>query len=78
VTLLQVVRQRHKGARAIGTTVGVISGVIGGGYIAAKAAGHTAGGFLATWTGLVTAGSVGGYMVGKEIDKQTTYITVIE
>jgi hypothetical protein len=33
---------------------------------------------LATWTGLVTAGSVGGYMVGKEIDKQTTYIKVIE
>ena len=78
VTLLQVERQSHKGARAIGTTVGVVSGVIGGGYVAAKAAGSTAGGFLATWTGLVTAGSVGGYMIGKEIDQQTTYIKVVE
>jgi hypothetical protein len=78
VTLLQVERRRHKGARAIGTTVGVISGVMVGGYVAGKTASSTFGGFLATWTGLATAGSVGGYMIGKEIDTQMTYIKVVE
>lgn len=78
VTLLEVERRRRRGARAIGTTVGVISGVIGGGYIAAKAADQTAGGFLGTWAGVASASSIAGFMVGKKVDTDTTYIKVVE
>lgn len=78
VTLLQLERRSNKGARAIGTTVGIVSGVIGGAYIAAKAANDSAGAFLGTWTGIASASSVGGYLLGKELDKQTTYIKVVE
>ncbi len=78
VTLLKVERRSRRGARAIGTTVGVISGVIGGAYIATVTADQTAGGFLGTWAGIASAGSVGGYLVGKQIDTETTYIKVVE
>jgi len=78
VTLLEVERGRGKGARAIGTTVGVVAGIFGGGYVAAKLADQTAGGFLATWAGVASASSVGGFLVGKEIDTDTTYVKVVE
>ena len=78
VTLLQLERRNRKGARVIGTTVGVIGGVIGGGYVALLTADDSPGGFAATWTSLATAGSVGGYLLGKEIDSKTTYIKVVE
>lgn len=78
VSLLQVERRSRNGTRAITTTVGVISGVIGGGYIAAKIADQTAGGFLGAWAGVASASSVGAYLIGKKIDTHTTYIKVVE
>ena len=78
VTLFEVDRRCRKGARAIGATVGVVSGVFGGGYVTAKLADQTAAGFLATCAGVASASSVGGFLVGKEIDTDLTYVKVVE
>jgi hypothetical protein len=79
VTLIQINRRVGFGARALGTTIGAISGVVLGGYLAARTAGITesAGPGIATFLGVASLGAAGGYFAGKEIGKQVIYIKVV-
>jgi hypothetical protein len=56
--------------------VGVLSGVVLGGYVAAVTA-DSAGAGIATFLGIASAGTVGGYYVGKRLDKQVTLIKIV-
>ena len=76
VTLIQVERRRGSWGRKLGTVVGVLSGVVLGGYVAAVTA-DSAGAGIATFLGIASAGTVGGYYVGKRLDKQVTLIKIV-
>jgi hypothetical protein len=56
--------------------VGVLSGVVLGGYVAAVTA-DSAGAGISTFLGIASAGTVGGYYVGKQLDKQVTLIKIV-
>jgi hypothetical protein len=76
VTLIQVERRRGSWGRNLGTVVGVISGVVLGGYVAAVAT-DSAGTGIPTFLGIAAAGTVGGYYAGKSIDTQVTLIKIV-
>jgi outer membrane lipoprotein SlyB len=76
VTLIQVERRRGAWGRKLGTVVGVLCGVVLGGYVAAVTA-DSAGAGIATFLGIASAGTVGGYYVGKRLDKQVTLIKIV-
>jgi len=76
VTLIQLKRRKGSGARALGTTLGAISGVVLGAYVGAVAA-DSGGAFVAIFVGIAAAGTAGGYFAGKEMDKQVLYIKVV-
>jgi uncharacterized protein YcfJ len=76
ITLIQVERRRGSWGRKLGTVVGVLSGVVLGGYVAAKTA-DSAGPGIATFLGIASAGTVGGYYVGKELDRRVTLIKIV-
>lgn len=56
--------------------MGVLSGVVLGGYVAAETT-HSAGSGIATFLGIASAGTVGGYYVGKGLDRQVTLIKIV-
>jgi uncharacterized protein YcfJ len=76
VTLIQVERRRGSWGRKLGTVVGVLSGLVLGGYVAAETA-DSAGPGIATFLGIASAGTVGGYYVGKELDRRVTLIKIV-
>ena len=76
ITLIQVERRRGSWGRKLGTVVGVLSGVMVGSYVTVKTA-HSDGPAIATFLGIASAGTVGGYYVGKELDRQVTLIKIV-
>jgi hypothetical protein len=76
VTLIQVERRRGSWGRKLGTVMGVLSGLVLGGYVAAVTA-DSAGAGIATFLGIASAGTVGGYYVGRQLDKNVTLIKVV-
>ena len=76
ITLIQVERRRGSWGRKIGTVVGVLSGVMLGSYVTVKA-NPSAGPGIANFLGIASAGTVGGYFVGRGIDKQVTLIKIV-
>ena len=76
VTLLRLERRRGSWGRRLGTVVGVLSGIVLGGYVAAVTA-DSAGAGLATFLGIASAGTVGGYYVGRQLDRRVTLIKIV-
>ena len=76
ITLIQVERRRGSWGRKIGTVVGVLSGVMLGSYVTVKA-NPSVGPGIATFLGIASAGTVGGYYVGKELDRRVTLIKIV-
>jgi uncharacterized protein YcfJ len=76
VTLIQVERRRGSWGRKLGTVVGVLSGVVLGGYVVAETA-HSVGAGTGVFLGIASAGTVGGYYVGKGLDRQVTLIKIV-
>jgi hypothetical protein len=76
VTLLKVRRNRGNWGRNLGVTVGVLSGVVIGGYTAGTNTNKASTGiplFLSIASGI----SIGGYFLGKQLDRKTTLIRVV-
>ena len=76
ITLIQVERRRGSWGRKLGTVVGVLSGVMLGSYVMVKTT-HSDGPAIATFLGIASAGTVGGYYVGKELDRRVTQIKIV-
>ena len=76
VNLIQVERRRGSWGRNLGTAVGIISGVVLGGYVAAVTA-DSAGTGIPTFLGIAAAGTIGGFYIGRGLDKQVTLIKII-
>jgi hypothetical protein len=76
VVLVQLERSRGSGAKTLGTVVGVLAGVVIGGYVSATVA-DSAGVGIPLFLGLASGITVAGYQVGKQMDRQLTTIRVV-
>jgi hypothetical protein len=76
VTLLKLEKGGGSGWRTMGTVVGVLSGVVLGGYIAAKTA-NDAGPAVAIFLVTASAISIAGYAIGRSAGKKTTLIRIV-
>jgi len=77
IALLKLEKHSGKTGRPLGTTIGVIAGVVLGGYIAAKTA-DDAGPGIAVFLATSSAIAVTGYLLGRAADKRTTLIRVVQ
>jgi hypothetical protein len=77
VTLLKLEKRRGTNWRMMGTTLGVLSGVILGGYIAGKTA-TSPGAGIAVFLASASAISVAGHLAGSAADKRTTLIRIVQ
>jgi hypothetical protein len=76
VTLIQVEKRRGSWGKKIGTVVGVLSGVMLGSYVVVRSNSAGVGGFAA-FLGIASVGTVGGYYVGKELDRRVILIKIV-
>ncbi len=75
---VQLVKLKRSGGwgKTLGTTLGVLSGVTVGGYIAGTTQ-NDAGPGIAVFLIVAGAMSVGGYLLGRQADQQSTTIRVV-
>jgi hypothetical protein len=76
IAFITLSRSRGSSGRTLGTVVGVLAGVVVGGYLAGTSTDSAGAGiplFLATASGITVAG----YYGGKQLDKEVTRIRVI-
>jgi hypothetical protein len=76
LTLLKLEKSGGAGWRTMGTVLGVLAGVVLGGYLAAKTANDVGPGiavFLATASGI----SIAGYAAGRSAGRKTSMIRIV-
>ena len=75
---IQLVELKRSGAwgKTLGTTLGVLSGVAVGGYVAGTTQ-NDAGPGLAVFLVIAGAMSIGGYLLGRRADQRATRIRVV-
>ena len=76
VTTIQMQETRGVGGRVLGTIVGVLVGMVAGGEIVAHS-NMSEGPGVSTFTAVGVSGAVGGYYLGKSVDRHTTTIRVV-
>src|SRR5262245_26010798 len=76
VTLIKVMRARGNWGRNLGTTVGVLSGVVIGGYTAGTTT-DSAGTGIPLFLAIASGISVLGYFFGKTLDRNVTTIRIV-
>jgi hypothetical protein len=79
-TSIQLVKLKKSASwgKTLGTTLGVLSGVTVGGYVAGTTVGDKgAGPIIAVFLVIAGAMSVGGYLLGRQIDQRATTIRVV-
>jgi hypothetical protein len=76
VSLIKVEKSRGSWARKLGTVIGALSGIVIGGYVSAVST-DSAAGWVPIFLGISSAGTLGGYYVGRGIDNGTTLIKII-
>jgi hypothetical protein len=76
VVLVQVERSRNSGAKTLGTVVGVLAGVVVGGYVSGTMT-ESAGVGIPVFLGLASGITIVGYQAGKQMDRQVTSIRIV-
>jgi hypothetical protein len=76
IGLIRLDRKRGGWGRTMGTVVGVLTGLVLGGYTAAV---HTnsAGVGIPVFLGIASGVSIAGYYAGKELDRRITSIKIV-
>ena len=77
IALIKLERRPGSWGRNLGSVVGVISGLVVGGYITGNVA-DSAGTGIPLFLGLMTCITTAGYYAGKQLDTQIMLIRVIE
>ena len=75
IGLIKLERKRGSWGRTMGTVVGVMSGIVIGGYAAAHADSAQAG--IPVFLGIATGISVAGFYTGRELDRKITLIKIV-
>lgn len=76
VTTLQKSETKAVGGRVLGVVVGVLVGMVAGGEIVAHGDMREGPG-VTTFTAVAVSGAVGGYYLGKSVDRRSTTIRVV-
>ena len=76
LSLIKVEREGGSWGRRLGTVIGVLTGLVVGGYVAARA-GNSAAAVIPLFLGMASAATIGGYYAGRGLDKQATLIRVV-
>jgi hypothetical protein len=76
VSLIKLEKARGSWGRRLGTVIGVVSGLVVGGYVTAVAT-NSAGAGIPLFLGMASGVTLGGYYIGREIDRRTTLIKVV-
>ncbi len=76
VSLIRLQRTRGAWGRTLGTVIGVLGGVVVGGYVAATSTNRAATG-IPVFLGVASGISVAGYYAGRGLDKRITQIKVV-
>ena len=76
VTVLSMTESNGHWGRKIGSSLGTLSGVLAGGYVAAKTA-NSGGSALAIFGVITGAATLGGYFIGRSADARATLIRVV-
>lgn len=76
VSLIKLERPRGSWGRKLGTVIGVLSGLVVGGYVTAVAV-DSAGAGIPLFLGTASGGTLVGYYIGREIDHRTTLIKIV-
>jgi hypothetical protein len=76
VTVLSMTESNGRWGRKIGSGLGTLSGVLAGGYVAAKTA-NSGGSGLAIFGMITGAATLGGYFIGRSADAKATLIRVV-
>jgi hypothetical protein len=76
VSVLSLTESDGRWGRKIGSGLGTLSGVLAGGYVAARTA-PSAGTGLAIFAVITGASTLGGYFIGKSADARVTLIRVV-
>jgi len=75
ITEVRVLQQRGSGARILGSVVGALVGVVGGAEIAVHGA-HTEAAGVSTFSAVAVACTVGGYYLGRSVDRSWTQLRI--
>lgn len=75
IGLIKLHRTRGSWGRTLGTVIGVVAGLGGGGYAAAHT--DSAGAAVGVLVGVTSATAVGGYYAGRSLDRRVTLIRVV-
>lgn len=77
-TISRITLQRTRGSsgRTLGTVIGVLTGVVVGGYVAETTT-DSAGTGIPLFLGLASGTTIAGYYVGRELDREVTEIRVV-
>lgn len=75
VSLIKVEKQRGSWGRKLGTVIGVLSGLVVGGYVTALTADSGRAG-IPLFLGIASGVTLGGYYIGRGIDHRTTLIKI--
>ncbi|HUS08135.1 MAG TPA: hypothetical protein VMZ52_17665 [Bryobacteraceae bacterium] len=76
LTLIKLQRPHGSWGRKLGTVLGSLTGLVVGGYVASRVA-DSAGSGIPLFLGMASAGTLGGYYLGRAIDHRTTWIMVL-
>ncbi len=76
VTTLRFKRSKGSGVRTLGTVIGVLSGVVLGGWASAEAA-DSAGTGIPLFLGVASGITIAGYYAGKRLDQKETVIQIV-
>jgi hypothetical protein len=76
VATIRLERTGGAGGRNLGTIIGVLTGVVVGGYVTSQVA-DSAGTGIPLFLGLASAITAGGYYAGRRIDRRITIIRVV-
>jgi hypothetical protein len=76
VNLIRLERRRGSWGRNLGTVLGVLTGVVVGGYVAGTRTNSAEAG-IPVFLGIAGGVSASGYIIGRKADKQTVMIKIV-
>lgn len=75
IGLIKLQRTHGSWGRTLGTVIGVVAGLGGGGYAASRT--DSGGAAVAVLVAITSAAAVGGYYAGRSLDRRVTLIRIV-
>jgi hypothetical protein len=75
IEMIKLQRARGSWGRTLGTVIGVVAGLGGGGYAASRT--NSGGAAVGVLVAVTSATAVGGYYAGRSLDRRVTLIRIV-